>query len=465
MQKNLAWYHQHQHQRKLSKRLHAQLVVKPEDEPLPVIIMLGDKIAQGDEEVRRRVESLGGKVLRELPIIGGFATVLPGRALAELCPCKKISQIHLDRDAHHCLDIGAPSVYADAAQAAGFTGRGVTIAIVDSGIYPHADFMKPTPRIVAWYDAVNQGPQPYDDHGHGTHVAGIAAGSGYSSDGKYRGVAPEAGIAAVKVADAEGVAPMSSIIDGLQWVLDHKDQYQIGVVNLSLGSDPSESYRSDPLCRAVESLWNAGLVVVAAAGNDGPEPGSIDTPGNDPLIVTVGAMDDQQTRVRTDDVVPDFSSRGPTNDGIRKPELMAPGVAIVAPQKGGGYISRTGTSMSTPFVSGAAALLLAKEKGLTPSQVKHRLQGSAERQRLAGQMGLLGYLNVRNLLQLPVEKSMKGSTAVPARKPIPVRGMSQKSPVLAAQAKLRSILRSKLFSLAARLLQLPLLLLLIGVLV
>ncbi|MCL6613841.1 MAG: S8 family peptidase, partial [Firmicutes bacterium] len=289
----------------------------------------------------------------------------------------------------------------------GHTGRGVTIAVVDSGIDLHPDFLRPASRIVAWYDAVNHRPDPYDDHGHGTHVAGIAVGNGYASEGKYRGVAPEAGIAAVKVADADGSAPMSQIIEGLQWVLDNRANYNIQVVNLSLGSDPSEPYWNDPLCLAVEKLWRAGLVVAAAAGNDGPLPGSIDTPGNDPLIITVGAIDDRGTVGHGDDAIPDFSSRGPTNDGIAKPDLVAPGVAIRAPRRGGGYVDRTGTSMSTPFVSGAAALLLAKEPDLTPNEVKRRLRLSADRTSSLRALGGARYLNIRRLLDLPEEEKRK----------------------------------------------------------
>ncbi len=195
---------------------------------------------------------------------------------------------------------------------------------------------------------------------------------------------------------------MSQVIEGLQWVLDKKDEYKIRVVNLSLGSDPSESYRRDPLCRAVEQIWKAGIVVTAAAGNDGPAPGSIDTPGNDPLVITVGAIDDEQTTVREDDQVPEFSSRGPTNDGLRKPDIVAPGVGIVAPRNGGGYVSRTGTSMATPFITGTAALLLSREPDLTPDQVKNKLKSSAENRHLPNVVEGAGYLDAQKLLQLPV---------------------------------------------------------------
>ena len=457
---NLEWYHQHQ--RKLSKRLFLHVSSKPDDEPLPVIIMLHDDVPHGDEEVRRHLEKLGGKVLRELPIVGGFATVLPSRALAELVPDKKIKQVHLDREAHPCLDIGVPSVLADTVQAQGYTGQGVTIAIVDSGIYPHADFMRPTPRLTGWYDAVSGRPKPYDDHGHGTHVAGIAAGNGFASGGKYRGVAPGANLVGVKVADAEGSAPMSQVIDGLQWVLDNKGKYKIRVVNLSLGSDPSEPYWNDPLGRAVEKLWQEGLVVVAAAGNDGPAPGSIDTPGNHPLIITVGAIDDRETASRQDDLVPDFSSRGPTGDGIRKPEIMAPGVGIMAPQTGGGYVRRTGTSMSTPFTSGAAALILAKESDLSPDQVKQRMRTTADRNHLAGLTAGAGYLNVNRLMDLPAQKEKTTARSLFSR----LRGGKPRTRQAAVAGKdPRSQLKEKILSAAKQALQVLLALIVLRMLI
>ncbi len=454
------WYQQYQ--RKLSKRLYQHVSSKPDDEPLPVIVMLHDDVPHGDEEIRLHLQGLGGKVLRELPIIGGFATLLPGRALAELVSNKKIKQVHLDREAHPCLDVGIPSVQADVVQAEGYTGHGVTIAVVDSGVYPHPDFMRPVPRLVGWYDAVNGRPKPYDDHGHGTHVAGIAAGNGFASGGRYRGVAPGANLVGVKVADAEGSAPMSQVIDGLQWVLDNKDKYKIRVANLSLGSDPSEPYWNDPLGRAVEKLWRAGLVVVAAAGNDGPAPGSIDTPGNHPLIITVGAVDDQETVSRQDDLVPDFSSRGPTNDGIRKPEIVAPGVGITAPQTGGGYVKRTGTSMSTPFVSGAAALILAREGSLTPDQVKQRMRASADRSHLAGLAPGAGYLNVRRLMDLPEREEKTAARGLFSR----LRGgRPRPRQAAAAEKDLRIQLKETILSTAERTLQIPMALYVLGMLI
>ncbi|MCL6615079.1 MAG: hypothetical protein K6U03_10805, partial [Firmicutes bacterium] len=155
----VAWYAAQR--RKLSKKLYARVSSAPEDEPLPVIVILKDGVAHDDEEIRERLSSLGGEIRRDLPILGGFAALVPSKALAEIVPHRKIKGVHLDRDAHPCLDIGLPSVSGDAAQAAGYTGRGVTIAVVDSGIDPHPDFTRPSSRIMAWYDAVNHEPDPY----------------------------------------------------------------------------------------------------------------------------------------------------------------------------------------------------------------------------------------------------------------------------------------------------------------
>ncbi|MGE5599808.1 MAG: S8 family peptidase [Bacteroidota bacterium] len=449
----LRWFERNP--RKLSKRLRARLAEDPGGR-VPVLIMYRDR---GKEEVRRRVRDLGGRIARDLPIIGAFAAELPEHALAELNRRPEVRQLHLDREVYPRLDIALPSIGGHLVRGSGLTGRGVTIAFLDSGIHPHRDFTRPRNRIVGWRDLVNDRRSPYDDNGHGTHVAGIAAGSGRASGGRYRGVAPEASIVAVKVADEEGSAPMSRLIEGLQWVMDHRQEYGIRVVNLSLGADPSESYRHDPLCRAVETLWRAGLVVVAAAGNDGPAPGSIDTPGNDPLIITVGAMDDVRTTAREDDDLPEFSSRGPTNDGLRKPDLLAPGVAIVAPAPDGGYASRTGTSMATPFVSGAAALLLERDARLRPEQVKSLLRRSAQKLDLPVNAAGAGYLDLGRLLGLP---EGEGEAA-----PEPAAGAGDKNAALMGLARqaARNLVREELFLTAGRMLLAPLVLLLLAALI
>ena len=211
-----------------------------------------------------------------------------------------------------------------------YTGKGVGIAVIDTGIYPHPDLTYPHSRIVAFQDFVNGKTLPYDDNGHGTHVAGDAAGSGFLSGGLYRGSAPDADLVGIKVLDKHGRGTQSRILAGLNWAIENKARYNIRVVNLSLGSGQSGTRSpEDPLRQAVDKAVDAGLVVVVSAGNNGPNPNTISSPGNSPKVITVAAVDDNNTPTLEDDRIPSFSARGPV-DG-QKPDLAAPGEGIVGP--------------------------------------------------------------------------------------------------------------------------------------
>ncbi len=215
-----------------------------------------------------------------------------------------------------------------------FTGRGVGIAVIDTGIYPHPDFNMPHSRVVAFQDFVNGSTLPYDDNGHGTHTAGDAAGNGFMSGGIYRGPAPEANLVGVKVLDKNGNGTTSNILKGINWAVENKDQYNIRVINLSLGSSQRWAHRKqDPIQQAVEKAVDAGIVVVVAAGNEGPYPGTISAPGDNPRVITVGAVDDRNTPDPRDDRIPAFSSRGKSDS--MKPDLVAPGEGIVGPNAPG----------------------------------------------------------------------------------------------------------------------------------
>lgn len=276
------------------------------------------------------------------------------------------------------------------------TGNNVRIAVVDSGIAEHADLKSGTQsRIVA---RVNFGPTsttPDDDYGHGTHVAGIMGGNGAQSAGKYMGVAPDAKFVDVKVTDDKGAGSTSNLVNGLQWVLNNKNTYNIRIVNLSINSSVPDSYLTSPLSAAVEILWFNGIVVVVSAGNTGG--GKLNPPANDPFVITVGATDDQGTASVTDDTLAKFSSYSITDDGFAKPDLVAPGRNIVsllsaddnnlatnhpdyklAGTEGTYYYKMSGTSMAAGVVSGAIALLLQKEPTLNPDQVKYRLLSTAK---------------------------------------------------------------------------------------
>jgi serine protease AprX len=266
------------------------------------------------------------------------------------------------------------------------------VAVLDSGITSDADLVQPTNRIIARVNFADATGPLSDPGGHGTHVAGTIAGNGGRSSGQYIGIAPGANVADVRVLDENGNGRASSVILGIQWSLAHRVQYNIRVLNLSLGAQAPGTYKLDPLSAAVEIAWERGLVVVAAVGNSGGAP---DSPGADPYVITVGATDDRQTTPVGDDLVGWFSSYGTPVDSTAKPDLVAPGrriISIRAPgssldrllpdhvvtaSNGATYFRLTGTSMATAVVSGVAALLLEQQPGLNPDQVKAILTGTA----------------------------------------------------------------------------------------
>ena len=256
------------------------------------------------------------------------------------------------------------------------TGRGVGIAVLDTGVYPHPDFAG---RLCCFQDMVGGRKQPYDDNSHGTHVMGVLGGSGKRSGGRYEGVAPGAALIGIKVLDREGNGSVTDLLRGLSWIRKQKERYGIRIVNISVGSVPRrETAETSALVRGVEVAWADGLVVIVAAGNEGPEARSVTTPGISRKVITVGCSDDQQS-VRVGGIsMVDYSGRGPTVSCICKPDVVAPGAAVVSccvpsVRKNHYYGIKSGTSMATPVVSGAAALLLEKYPYLTPKEVKLRL--------------------------------------------------------------------------------------------
>lgn len=246
-------------------------------------------------------------------------------------------------------------------------GFGTTIAVIDTGVAPHYDLVKPYNRIIAFKDLINDRTEPYDDDGHGTHVAGIAAGNGYTAGSRHFlcGTAPMAQIAAVKALDETGSGTTSDILAAMQWVAENKEKYNIKVVNLSLGIGVDAENPIDPLVIGATALVARGVTVVTAAGNSGPEPCTVTSPGTSPLVITVGSCDERGR-------IAEFSGRGPTLTGLHKPDLVAPGVDIVSldAKTCKGYLAQSGTSMSSPYVAGVAACMYSENPSLTPRQVK-----------------------------------------------------------------------------------------------
>jgi len=364
-----------------------------------------------------RVLRYGGVMKADLRAVRGGAYRLRAAALAELADDPDVLYVSPDRPVSGAMDSTAAAVNAPAAWQSGRTGSGIGVAVIDSGISNHEDLTKNGNRIVYSQDFVGGGTD--DHHGHGQHVAGIIAGDGTRSvcgncTRTFKGIAPTANLLDLRVLDQNGQGTDSGVIAAINKAIQLKSQYNIRVINLSLGRPVYESYTLDPLCQAVEAAWKAGIVVVVAAGNNGRDNsagtngyGTITAPGNDPYVITVGAMKTMGTPQRSDDLVASYSSKGPTMvDHVVKPDIVAPGNKVVSllastahltqsyPQNNvllsyyqstsqtnpsNMYFMLSGTSMAAPVVSGAAALLIQANPNLTPDQVKARLMHTASK--------------------------------------------------------------------------------------
>lgn len=347
-----------------------------------------------------------------LDIINGAVLDVPNGMLKKLKANADIFRVHYNRpiQAHNyrtSITVGAPV----ARGLFGVSGNGVGVAVIDSGIATWHDDLTGTgtygnQRVAKFVDFVNGQTLPYDDNGHGTHVAGTIAGNGYDSTGEKAGIAPGASIVALKVLDANGQGTVSNIIAALSWIALNGRTYNVRVVNMSVGAGIYESYWTDPLTIAAKRLVEQGVVVVAAAGNLGknaagqPQYGGITAPGNAPWVLTVGASSTMGTLTRSDDTLAGFSSAGPTYiDYAAKPDLVAPGVGTVSLAAPGStfyssksqylvagsvataampYVTLSGTSMAAPVVSGTVALMLQANPSLTPNLVKAILQYTAQ---------------------------------------------------------------------------------------
>ena len=380
----------------------SELARERPNKPVEVIVQLrpGVDHAAG----RTLIAQAGGKVIRDLHIINAFGAEMSARKAASLTknpavravsPNSKVEKSGTPDPTALATSFNA-SIRADKGWAAGYTGKGVGVAVIDTGIQGDLpDFRvsdsDSTSRVIASVVVNPAASSANDTFGHGTHVAGLIAGNGSNrplSDpmrGKYAGTAPDANLIAVKVDDGHGNTSVLDVIDGLQFVVDHKADYNIHVANLSLRSANAESYRTDPLDAAVEQASFSGIAVVAAAGNDGATADAVSyAPANDPYAITVGGVDDMGTQTTGDDKLAVWSSHGTTQDGFQKPEVVAPGAHMVSTIPSGsdytslcsscvidgGYFRVGGTSMAAAVVSGEVAQLVQKYPDWTPSQLK-----------------------------------------------------------------------------------------------
>jgi serine protease AprX len=391
----------------------------------------------------RQLARLGVDVRRRFPRLKAVAARIPRRqldAVARLAFVRRLSaDVPLQRTDEHIIEATGAALAWSAPAGFGYTGQGVSIAIVDSGVDTlHPDLFvarQRHSRVVAranfvTCEADQDSPTIADRCGHGTHVAGIAAGNGaLSSDAnayrRFTGIAPQASIVSARVLNRLGQGSVSDTIAAIEWVIANQQTHNIRVLNFSAGHPVGESYRTDPLCQALERAWRAGITVVCSAGNQGrlyekvsrkrdnegfgTRYGSVQSPANDPLVITVGAMK-QGSGDRGTDRIATYSSRGPSRiDFVMKPDLVAPGNRVVSlnPYLGTSYLSTnygatnalpwsayrytstdtasrlyyvlSGTSMAAPVVAGAAALLIQQDPTITPDTVKLRLMLAADK--------------------------------------------------------------------------------------
>jgi serine protease AprX len=382
--------------------------------------------AASDAEAASAVARAGGRVSADLWVIRAVSARLDADQLAALRQ-QHLARLKVYRDSEvRASSVGLlpqtyyPSeVYAQPLQAGGVTGSGVTVAVVDSGIWNQLGPDQSAPgqtsnRVLAQYDVIAAGQNGAvggllnglvstvasnttdinDLYGHGTHVSSIIASSGVDTTGNFQGVAPGVNLVSVRVLNSNGVGTYANVVSGIQWVIAQKLRYNIRVMNLSLSAPPTSVYWEDPVNQAVMAAWNAGIVVVVAAGNFGPEPMTIGVPGNNPYAITVGAVTDSYYPMQPSYYrLATFSSAGPTTDGFVKPDVVAMGGHILAYAPNDSTLAQeypqwlnptyddftlTGTSQATAVTSGVVALMLQVNPALTPDEVKCHLMATAD---------------------------------------------------------------------------------------
>lgn len=385
------------------------------------VIVQGHTLEQAAAAVRLN----GGQVAANIDIIRAVVADVPAGNVARLSRTAGVVRVTLDRvvkvagfkPEDRVLFKYPQVVGADEVWDSHNYGQNVTVAFMDTGIDPTFIGLRLGPgslqdRFLAYYDAIEDelyGPNrllrsPRDPNGHGSHVAGIVGNSAYAN-GQFLGIAPATKLVAVRVLDENGMGTYADVLRGLNWVVQNKARYNIRVLNMSMYATPVAPYWADPYNLAVMAAWQAGIVVVASAGNGGPAPLSIGVPGNTPYIITVGAFTDNYTPDDFgDDYMPPFSATGPTLDAFVKPDVIAPGAHMASTMRPnteladeypenriiGNYFKMSGTSMSAAVVSGIVALMLKAHPELTPDQVKYRLAMTA-RPQFSEQTGEMAY--------------------------------------------------------------------------
>jgi serine protease AprX len=399
---------------KIAPALKALVNSEPEDRCDLLIECSGMKL----DRIFSFIETNRGQVGKEIRLIPAVTVNLPAASVTELCKFQQIQRIWSDSRVTVMSETAVPGLRGALAEEYDYTGKGVTVAIIDTGIYPHEDLTNPTNRIIAWNDLIDNILFPYDNHGHGTHVAGIIGGNGRASEGKYKGIAPEARLVGIKALDQSGTGRLSDLILALEWCLCNLATLKIKIINLSLGTSAQADCREDPLCRATAAAWRNGLIVCSTAGRVGSDYELCNNPGINPAIVTVGNADFEKTLTCEDVRLSRMKGRQPFTpvyvrdagmhgkgrearrsfDYFTVPDIVAPASDVVSLKAEGGYCTYSGASMATPMVAGGIALIVEKWPACQPDQVKSLLTKKAGDSGLGVNLQGAGTLNLEKIL-------------------------------------------------------------------
>lgn len=347
---------------------------------IPVIITLK---GPPTNRFRNSISKYNGKIKYEYKHLNGIAAQISLSGADRLSELPEVAHISYDRKAEICMDKASKIVGVDFNAPYQQNGKGVNIAVIDTGVYPHGDLVRPHRALSGFKDFINSISDAYDDNGHGTHICGVIAGSGALSDGKYRGIAPGAKIVMLKAFSSVGEGAFSDIIAAIDWTVENKEKYNLKILCLPFGCEAIVPPDSDPLSKACSVAWDKGLIVVAASGNKGPLQGTITTPGICPSIITSGCVECSDINIRKWKIA-DFSSRGVRRETNVKPELVAPGVQITSLASDISYIpglsrlkpletpyrQMTGSSVSCGIAAACVALLVEKMPGISGNDMK-----------------------------------------------------------------------------------------------
>lgn len=353
---------------KIDRSIFEKVEAQNSDKKIDCLIYTNNFL-KAKESVSQQVENAS---LTEYPFIKALGVSANFESLKKLALYNEVNYITAEAQVFTQMHVAKEIIGVEHFHKNNIKGQGVCVCVIDTGVSPHLDLTCPHPRIKVFKDFVNKKKDLYDDNGHGTFIATVLAGNGICSGTKFCGVAPECDLICLKVLNDKGETGAFTVLQAMQWVHENAKKYNIKVVCMSFGSSPMDYM--DPLMLGAEALWNAGITVVCAAGNSGPNRSTIKSPGVSRRIITVGALDD--CRDESDNVyyqkfkVAEFSSRGPSFN-YYKPDLLAPGVNINAGARGESiYTKMSGTSVATPMVAGLCALITQKYPNITPTELK-----------------------------------------------------------------------------------------------